>query len=197
MEKNQIIIIALIVVIIALLVGMAAMLMPNMSKQDTQLKFKSNSTLNEGDSIKIKLSDANGTAIANQTVNITVTDNDKASDYQSVETNEKGIATLKLDKDAGKYTVIVIYNGNDKYNGCNATKKITVEEKVVQAEATSSQSSYGNPYDINHLPPTNDPYPEKNRFYIDENHVKQVYEDDYMRIVDLRTGEIESLGFGG
>ena len=116
------------------------MLMPNMSKQDTQLKFKSNSTLNEGDSIKIKLSDANGTAIANQTVNITVTDNDKASDNQSVETNEKGIATLKLDKDAGKYTVIVIYNGNDKYNGCNATKKITVEEKVVQAEATSSQS---------------------------------------------------------
>ena len=82
MEKNQIIIIALIVVIVALLVGMAAMLMPNMSKQDTQLKFKSNSTLNEGDSIKIKLSDANGTAIANQTVNITVTDNDKASDYQ-------------------------------------------------------------------------------------------------------------------
>ena len=38
MEKNQIIIIALIVVIVALLVGMAAMLMPNMSKQDTQLK---------------------------------------------------------------------------------------------------------------------------------------------------------------
>ena len=141
MEKNQIIIIALIVVIVALLVGMAAMLMPNMSKQDTQLKFKSNSTLTEGDSLKIKLTDANGTAIANQTVNVTITDKNNASDNHSVVTNEKGVGTLKLDKNAGEYTVTVIYNGNDKYNACNATKKITVEEEVVETEPEIHQST--------------------------------------------------------
>ncbi len=141
MEKNQIIIIALIVVIVALLVGMAAMLMPNMSKQDTQLKFKSNSTLTEGDSLKIKLTDANGTAIANQTVNVTITDKNNASDNHSVVTNEKGVGTLKLDKNAGEYTVTVIYNGNDKYNACNATKKITVEEEVVETEPEIQQST--------------------------------------------------------
>ena len=49
MDKNKIIIIVLIVVIAAILVAMAAMMMPNMAKQDTKLKFKSNSTLTEGE----------------------------------------------------------------------------------------------------------------------------------------------------
>ena len=142
MDKNKMIILALIVVIAALLVGMAAMMMPNMGKQDTKLKFKSNSTMNEGDSLKIKLTDANGTAIANQTVNITITNKNGASDNHSVVTNAKGVGTLKLDKGAGKYNITVSYGGNDKYNGCNATKKITIEEKVV--EATVSQSNNNN-----------------------------------------------------
>lgn len=142
MDKNKMIILALIVVIAALLVGMAAMMMPNMGKQDTKLKFKSNSTLTEGDSLKVKLTDANGTAIANQTVNIIITNKNKSTDH-SVVTNEKGVGTLKMDKDSGKYNVTVSYGGNDKYKGCNVTKKITIEEKAVEATVseTSAQSS--------------------------------------------------------
>ena len=136
------IILALIVVIAALLVGMAAMMMPNMGKQDTKLKFKNNSTLAEGDSLKVKLTDANGTAVANQTVNIIITNKNKSTNH-SVVTNEKGVGTLKMDKDAGKYNVTVSYGGNDKYKGCNVTKKITIEEKVAEATVseTSAQSS--------------------------------------------------------
>lgn len=141
MDKNKIIILALIVVIAALLVGMAFTMMPNMGKQDTKLKFKSNSTLTEGDSLKVRLTDANGTAIANQTVNVTITDKDKSNSYYSVVTNEKGVGTLKLDKSTGKYDVTIVYGGNDKYNGCNATKKLTIEEKVAEAQSTSSSSS--------------------------------------------------------
>ena len=133
-NKHKIIIIALIVIIAALLVGMAAMMMPNMGKQDTNLKFKSNSTLTEGDSLKVKLTDDNGTAIANQTVNVTLTDKDGSSDYHSVVTNENGTGKLKLDK-------------NDKYNGCNVTKKITIEEKVAEAQVTSSSGSGSSDYD--------------------------------------------------
>ena len=140
------IILALIVVIAALLVGMAAMMMPNMGKQDTKLKFKSNSTLTEGDSLKVKLTDANGTAIANQTVNIIITNKNKSTDH-SVVTNEKGVGTLKMDKDAGKYNVTVSYGGNDKYNGCNVTKKITIEEKVAEAQVSSSSSGGSSDYD--------------------------------------------------
>ena len=102
MDNNKIIIIALIVIIAALLVSMAAMMMPNMGKQNTILKFKSNSTLTEGDSLKVKLTDGNGYAIANQTVNITITDKDGFSDYHSVVTNENGTGKLKLDKKCWK-----------------------------------------------------------------------------------------------
>ena len=141
MDNNKIIIIALIVIIAALLVGMAAMMMPNMGKQNTILKFKSNSTLTEGDSLKVKLTDGNGSAIANETVNITITGKNASDDYHSVVTNDNGVGTLKLDKDAGEYDVTVSYGGNDKYNGCNATKKITVEKEEVVEEPVSQQSS--------------------------------------------------------
>ncbi len=140
MEKNKIIILALIVIIAALLVGIFAM-MPNTNKEDTKLTFKSNDTLTEGDSLQIMLTDVNGTAIANQTVNVTIADKNDSSDYHSVVTNEKGIGTLKLDKSAGEYKVTINYGGNDKYNGCNATQKITIKEEVKQAQTTSSSSS--------------------------------------------------------
>ena len=131
MDKNKMIILALIVVIADLLVGMAAMMMPNMGKQDTKLKFKSNSTLTEGDSLKVKLTDANGTAIANQTVNIILTNKNKSTDH-SVVTNEKGVGTLKLDKDSGKYNVTVSYGGNENYTGNNTTQKLTIKDKAVE-----------------------------------------------------------------
>lgn len=138
MDKNKIMIIVLIAIIAALLVGIFAM-MPNTNKQDTKLTFKSDSTLDEGSPLKIKLIDANGTAIANQTVNVTITDDDSSNSYYSVVTTGKGIGKLDLDKSPGKYNVAISYGGNDQYNGCNATKKIKIEEKVV--EATVNQSS--------------------------------------------------------
>ena len=141
MEKNKIIIIALIVVIVALLVGMAAMMMSNTSKKDTKLTFKSNSTISEGDSIKIQLTDVNGTAIADQTVNVTIIDKDESSSYYSVVTNDNGIGTLKIDNEAGNYSITISYAGNSKYNKCNATENITVEKEIVEQESVSQQST--------------------------------------------------------
>ena len=168
MDKNKIIILALIVVIAALLVGMAFTMMPNMTKQDTKLKFKSNSTLTKGDSLKIKLTDANGTAIANQTVNVTIKDKDKSNSYYSVVTNEKGVGTLKLDKSTGKYDVTITYGGNDKYNGCNATKKITIKEKVAEAQSTSSSSSSSSTETPRYTTDEHGTYDNVNNVYIDK-----------------------------
>ena len=168
MDKKNIIILALIVVIAVLLVGMAAMMMSNMGKQNTQLKFKSNSTMEEGGSLKIKLADANETAIANQTVNVTITDNDKSNSYYSVVTNEKGVGTLKLDKSTGKYNVTVSYGGNDKYNGCNATKKITIKEKVAEAQSTSNSSSSSSTETPRYTTDEHGTYDNVNNVYIDK-----------------------------
>ena len=144
MDKNKIIILALIAIIVALLIGLAAM-MANTNKQDTKLIFRSNDTIDEGDYVKIKLTDVNGTELENQTVNITVTDEDNSNSYYSVVTDEDGDGKIKLDKDAGEYTVTITYGGNDSYEGCNATQKLTIEEKVAEAKVseTSSQSSGG------------------------------------------------------
>ena len=140
MDNNKIIIIVLIAVIAALLVGIFAM-MPNMSKQDTKLTFMSNDTIDEGGSLKIKLTDANGTTIANQTVNVTITDKNNTRDYHSVVTDGDGVGMLKLDKGSGKYNVTISYGGNDKYNGCNASEKITIKEEVVEAQPASTSTS--------------------------------------------------------
>lgn len=137
-NRNKIIILALIVVIIALLIGIFAT-MPNMAKMDSKLTFESNSTLSEEGLLKIKLTDDNGNAIVNQTVNITITDRNKTSDYHSVVTDSNGIGTLKLEKSPGNYSVTVVYGGNDNYASCNATNEVTIEEKII--EQTNQQSS--------------------------------------------------------
>ena len=140
MDKNKIIILALIAIIAALLVGLAAM-MPNLNKHDTKLAFEGNSTIANGDSIKIKLTDDNGTQLANKEVNIAITDENSTSDYHSVVTDKNGVGTLKIDKSAGEYTLTANYGGDENYTGCNATKKITVEEKVVESQTASSSAS--------------------------------------------------------
>ncbi len=145
MDKNIIIIIALVVAVIAILAGAFAV-MPNMNKQDTNLTLMSNSTINEGDSIVIKLTDSDGNLLVNQTVNVSVTDNNKTSSQYSLVTNETGFGVLKLDKTAGKYNVSISYGGNDKYNGCNVTQTLTIKDNsnetdTQQSSATSSSSN--------------------------------------------------------
>ncbi len=140
MDKNKIIIIVLIAVIVALLVGIVAT-MSVVDKTDTNVTYKGKSKIGVGDSINLKLTDVNGTPLANQTVNITITDKDNSSDYHSVVTNVNGVGKLKLDKSAGEYTVFINYGGNENYGGSNFTKKIVIEEEVVEAQTTSSSST--------------------------------------------------------
>ena len=142
MDKNKMIIIGLIIVIIALLVGMFT-IMPHINKKDTNLTFISNSTLNEGDSIKIKLTDSNGNLLVNQTVSVTIIGSNNASSSYSIVTNETGFGDLKLDKIAGEYNVIVEYGGSNNYAGCSNAQKLTIKEKVAEVESTSSSSNTG------------------------------------------------------
>ena len=137
MDNNKIIICVLVAIVIVLLVALVAII-PHASKQNTNLTFENGQELNEGDSIQIKLTDSNGTAIANQTVNVTITDENRTSDYHSIVTDENGVGTLKFDKGAGEYNVTISYGGNDGYNSCNANQKITIKEKVAETKSTSS-----------------------------------------------------------
>lgn len=170
MDRNKLIIIGLIIVIVAL-VAAIGLAMPNVSKQDTNLTFKSGASINEGDSIKIHLTDVNGTPLDNQTVNITVTNEDKSKDYHSVVTDEKGLASFKIDKKAGKYEVALDYGGNEKYNGCNATQSLKIKE-VAEAEVAASED-YSS---------TNDDYSSSNEDYrpdVDSSGITREQADEF------------------
>ena len=195
--ENKYIIIMLIVIIIILLAAIGLMFFNSTTaKEPTKIKITSDKEQYEDGKLKIQLTDLNKTGLSKEVVNITVTNKKgKVVVDDVVKTDKKGKAKLDFDLKKGKYVVNVNYGGNENYTGCNATQKLKIKKEVVKTEVTSSQSSSGNQYDINNLPPSNDPYPETNRYFVDENHVKQEYADGYMRTVDIRTGEIHSLGF--
>lgn len=133
------------------------------------------------------------TPIAEEVLTVTVTDSDNQIIVDDVvKTDSNGDASLELDLNKGKYVVSVSFDGGDNFVGNSTTQKLTIKEKVLQATADTSSDT---PYDINNLPPSNDPYPETNRYYLDEYHVKQEYADGYMRSVDIRTGEIHGIGY--
>jgi len=146
MEQKHIIIILLIVVVV-LAAAMAVMILsPSVAKQETQITITSNETVYEGDNLTFKLTDINGTGISNQTVNVTLKDNDGVSSYFSAVTDSKGIGTLKLDKSAGNYAVNVTFAGNDNYTGSTASQDLEIKEEVVEqpaAQQSSSSSSNG------------------------------------------------------
>lgn len=145
MNKNNLIIFGLVIVIVALLAGIGVSMMTP-AKVDVKLTIVSNETINEDDNVDIKLTDINDTPISNETVNITITDENGTSDYHSVVTNYEGVGSLKMDKEKGKYNITLKYGGNDKYNGGNITKKLTITGKVVEAEPSSSSSSQSKTY---------------------------------------------------
>ncbi|WP_296883694.1 carboxypeptidase-like regulatory domain-containing protein [uncultured Methanobrevibacter sp.] len=188
-NKNIIIILVVIIVILAAAMGIM-FLNPMHAKEPTKIKVSSNKTLYEGDDLSVKLTDLNKTPLSKEKVNITIKNSKgKIVANKTVKTNDKGNAKLDLNLKKGKYDVSVSYAGNENYTGNNTTQKLNIKEKVAETQPTSSKSSSGNPYDINNLPPSNDPYPETKRYQIDENHVIQEYSDHYRSTVDLRTGE--------
>ena len=198
--ENKNIIIILVAIIVVLAAGMGFLLFdPFHAKEPTKVKIASDKEQYEGGELSIKLTDLNKTPLTKQKVNLIITDkNGKLAANKSVITDSKGKAKCDLDLKKGKYVVNVTYGGNENYTGNNTTQKLTIKEEVVEPEvdySSQSQASSGNPYNVNNLPPSNDPYPETSREQVDENTVMQKYEDGYISYVDLRTGERSSGGY--
>ena len=198
-NKNLIIILLIIVVVLATAVGILFFQSLDV-KEPTKVKITSNKTQYEGGELSIQLIDLNKTPISEEKVNITITNKkDKVVVNKTVTTNSKGKAKLDLDLKKGEYGVNVTYGGNKNHTGNNTTQKLTIEEKVTEAQpaqqSTQSSSSSGYRYNINNLPPSNDPYPETSREQLNDHLVMQKYDDGYISYVDLRTGKRSSGGY--
>ena len=194
-KKNIVIILVVIIVVLAAAIGFV-LFNPFNAKEPTKLKITSDNEQYEGGELSVKLTGLNNTPLSKEIVNVTITNKKgKVVAEDIVKTDSKGKAKLDLDLKKGNYVVNVTCDGNENYTGNNTTQKLKIKEAVTEATSSNSESSSSTSYNINNLPPTNDPYPETTRYYIDENHVKQEYQDGYMRTVDVRTGEIHSLGY--
>lgn len=148
-SKNVIIILVAIIAILALVAGIMFSQTIN-AKEPTKIKITSNKTLYEGKDLTLKLTDLNNTPLSKEDVNITIKNSKgKVVVNKTVETNDKGNAKLDLNLKKGKYSVNVMYSGNENYTGNNTTQKLTIKEEVKQtvSEESSSSSSDSGGYD--------------------------------------------------
>ena len=144
MNYNKVIL-GLVIIFIIMIIAGFFILNPSVAKTDSKVIVTSNSTLNDGDTLSIYLSDLNNTPISNQTVNITIIDANGAQNRQVVTTDANGNGNLQLNGlTAGNYNISVSYGGNNKFNPCNTTQKLTMKEKEVESKVSSSSSGSSN-----------------------------------------------------
>ena len=142
-NKNIIIILIAVIIILAAVIGFV-LFNPLNAKEPTKIKITSDTEQYEGGKLKVQLIDLNKTPISKEIVNITVTNkNGKVVVDEVVKTDSKGNAKLDLNLKKGKYKVNVTYGGNENYTGNNTTQKLTIKEKVVEAQVSSSGSNGG------------------------------------------------------
>lgn len=139
MQKNQQLIIILLCIIIAILIVGVVMFSPLMAKEDSKLII-SDKELNVGDSLIVKITDINGNPIANETINIKLTDKSGLTINEDITTNSKGKAKFKMEE-KGKYSVECTFNGDNRYAASSIACNLTVEKattKLVNEQQTST-----------------------------------------------------------
>jgi hypothetical protein len=140
MNKN--IIIAILCVILIAAVGGFLLAQPQATTEDgkinTQLKFISKDSLQNGQNVEFELTDMRGNAIVGEPVKITYVAKGVDEKY-SVVTDSQGHGYLVLSgEDAGTYDITLNYEGNSTYNGCSAKQTLTITGE------TSSQNNAQN-----------------------------------------------------
>lgn len=140
MDKNKILIFALVIVIVLFAIGLYS-IMPT-AKEDTNLTINTNETVYQGDEIEIVLTDLNNTPISNKTIAVNISGNNASNNY-SVKTDKNGTVKLKINESEGNYTVSCTFDGDDKYNGNYTSKNIAVEIKQAVATQSSESSASG------------------------------------------------------
>lgn len=191
MDKNKIIIIALIVIIIILTISIFSIMLHD-NKQDSKIIIKANSTIYQGDTIDIVLTDSNNNPLSNKTVIVNISGENNFNDYM-IKTDSRGIGKLKINNTEGNYTINCTFNGDDEYNGNASFKNVIVEIKQAVTSLNSADSTtytepeYGS-----------DSYVEKwdksqragdSWSYTHDQPIKHEGGHDYKRMYDEDTGE--------
>lgn len=138
LKKTDMWIISLIIIIIAVILAIFAV-SSLFGIKESQIEIISNDTVHNGDSINIKLSDIGGNPLSNESVKIVMMDNKGKRQFYSITTDSNGIAdTTVANKDPGRLTINVTFEGNEKFNSSNAVKLIKVREGSSNKNSTDA-----------------------------------------------------------
>lgn len=180
--------------------------MMNGNAQDESVITMTNSPyLYEGDSMILKLSDENGTAIANQKVEINLTHSSNGiTENFTLKTNSNGECKLE-DLIADNFTLSAKYDGNKEYKASSLSGNIYVKKaSSTSTESNQSNQSGGSKYTNPNYKTDNkvddvidgwDPSEhEVSREDLGDGTYRITYDDGYFRIVD-EDGNILTYGY--
>ena len=194
MNSRDLIIIG-VTAILLILIGMFVVFNSG-DTQTTMLTMTSSSILNEGDSLVLKLSDENKTAIANGKIQINLTNPNGVTENFTLKTNSKGECRLE-DLISGNFSFIAKYNGDKKHSPSSLSGTIRVN-KISNSPTVSNDNSndqYKSDYKVDDVINGWDPSEhEVSREDLGEGVTRITYDDGYFRIVD-DDGNILNYGY--
>lgn len=137
MDHDKIIIILLAVIVV--LLSAAFVLFGPFAAKDVNMVMTTAATLYDGDNYGISLTGADGTPIANATVNVTIIDSAGGRNPQVIVTDEKGEGLLQLNGlTPGRYSVELSYGGGNGYKSNQTTTEIEMKASTTSEASGSS-----------------------------------------------------------
>lgn len=154
MNKLGVVALIIIVAVASIVAAFALIQHP----EDVKIDILGNGTIKEGGSLNIKLSDLKDNPVSGKKIKAVFFDkNGKLALNKSVTTSSNGKAKIDLNNvSAGKYTVYLTFNGDDKYSNSSTTHPIVIKKKEVVAtpevtqqttQSTSEPSTDASDYD--------------------------------------------------
>ncbi|MBE6498986.1 MAG: hypothetical protein E7Z80_00345 [Methanobrevibacter thaueri] len=111
----------IIIIIVLLIIGIGVFAYIQANSHNTKIDVISNSTLKNGDKVKIELTDEYRNNYPNENIHIKILDDSGWAHNYDVTTNKEGKASVVLETfENGNYTIHTIYNGtmfNKAYHG--------------------------------------------------------------------------------
>ena len=195
MNSRDIIIICATAIIL-LAIGIFIMANPFGGAGETAiLTMECKQQLNEGDSLILKLSDENKTAISGERIEINLTHGSNGvTENFTLKTNENGECKLE-DLIADNFTLSAKFNGNKDYKPAMITGTIYVKKKANPSSQTSRSDKYKTDNKVDDvIDGWNPKEHELSREDLGYGTYRITYDDGYFRIVD-EDGNILTYGY--
>ena len=195
MNTRDLIVICLTIILL-LCIGMFVMYNSG-SGETTIITMENSPTLNEGDSLTLKLNDEDGSAISGQRIEINLTHEDNGIiENFTLKTNSNGECRLE-DLPAGNFSLLAKYYGNKNYKESSISGKLIVKKKASNKTISSNadKDKYKSDYKVEDVINGWDPSEhEVSREDLGDGTTRITYDDGYFRIVD-KDGNILTYGY--